>query len=568
MTRFHYQCPACAASLSSASPPRPGGSLRCPYCGARFATVAEAGPVAPPPPPPPVRQSLAPRTDTAEKRRVSAAILLGLAGVGLVLLLGGLGLAAVAGLFRQATPVADLGPPPVPPPETGSDGAPRPAPASPPAPAPETPPSREPPPPPPPPVPTPVRTSLTDKETRAVNRAVDRGVAYLKAALAIDSTLGDPTPKNAFHLQMGFDSGSFTVGLPVKHPGIPPLIGLTLLACGLPAGDPVVQKAAVLTRAAAPNLTHCYSLSIAILFLDRLGERKDRELIQQLALQLVAGQTHAGGWGYNCTLLAKADRDNLLAFLRNPDRPAADNLRRLAVVEYKPEQRPVPRDGQMDDNSNTQFASLAMWVGRKHDLPMERTLGLVEARFRAGQLPQGTWDYASWFRPPAGFDRTVGQPFDANACAGLIGLAVGRGSSTRDRKKLSSDPQVKKALDYLGKAIGAPLHPPGKAPPLTEASIRGKYFGARAMGDTYFLWSVERVAVIYNLAKIGDRDWYRWGANVLVARQLANGSWAEYYPGIPDTCFALLFLRRTNVAPDLTEKLQKLEFMQRQKDDG
>jgi hypothetical protein len=96
----------------------------------------------------------------------------------------------------------------------------------------------------------------------------------------------------------------------------------------------------------------------------------------------------------------------------------------------------------------------------------------------------------------------------ATTCAGLIGLAVGHGSDKKDKKKLSSDVRVKKALDYLSKPIGSPLRTDGKGN--TMANVRGKYFGADAVGDTYFLWSVERVAVIYNLAKIGGKDWYSW----------------------------------------------------------
>ena len=40
--------------------------------------------------------------------------------------------------------------------------------------------------------------------------------------------------------------------------------------------------------------------------------------------------------------------------------------------------------------------------------------------------------------------------------------------------------------------------------------------------------------------------------------QLPDGSWGERFPGVPDTCFALLFLRRANVVKDLSDKLQRL----------
>jgi hypothetical protein len=404
----------------------------------------------------------------------------------------------------------------------------------------------------PPPKPKPVKPPPEFVVSRAkqqkINRAIERGVAYLKASLTINATAGDPVPGNLYHQSISLKP--MAVGIPVSHPGVPPLIGLTLLACGVPARDRVVQKAASLTRAAAGGLTHSYSLSTAILFLDRLADKRDRDLIRKMALQLVAGQTRAGGWDYNCRLLSRANQDKLLAFLRHPDRPVGANLRGLAVVEFKPGQKPVPRRGERDDNSNTQFAALALWAARKHSLPMERPLALVEARFRAGQAADGSWAYStqtllSSFRDPA-------------TCAGLLGLAVGRGSGKNPKSKLSADPCVRKGLAFLGKALGKPLLGAHEAePPLLKP--RGKYFGAEAVGDLYFLWSVERVAMIYQLGRIGGKDWYGWGSDVLLARQNANGSWTEWYPGVPDTCFALLFLKRNNLVPDLTSELQKLE---------
>jgi hypothetical protein len=71
------------------------------------------------------------------------------------------------------------------------------------------------------------------------------------------------------------------------------------------------------------------------------------------------------------------------------------------------------------------------------------------------------------------------------------------------------------------------------------------------------------VAVLYNLPKIMDKEWYTWGMNLLLAHQRGDGSWQPnisvgYRSDILDTCFALLFLQRANLAQDLTDKLQGL----------
>src|SRR5262249_58320722 len=97
-----------------------------------------------------------------------------------------------------------------------------------------------------------------------------------------------------------------------------------------------MQKAATFVRDKAWTLTATYELSLAILFLDRLGDReKDKYRIQTMALRLVAGQTTSGGWDYQCPLMTDPQKKDLLAFLQqekraksfvNPIRTANDYL--------------------------------------------------------------------------------------------------------------------------------------------------------------------------------------------------------------------------------------------------
>jgi hypothetical protein len=68
------------------------------------------------------------------------------------------------------------------------------------------------------------------------------------------------------------------------------------------------------------------------------------------------------------------------------------------------------------------------------------------------------------------------------------------------------------------------------------------------------------VAVVLQLETIGNKDWYEWGSNLLVANQRADGLWVGAYgengKGVADTCFALLFLKRANFAKDLSNLLK------------
>jgi len=59
----------------------------------------------------------------------------------------------------------------------------------------------------------------------------------------------------------------------------------------------------------------------------------------------------------------------------------------------------------------------------------------------------------------------------------------------------------------------------------------------------YYMYGLERVMMLAQTRRLGVHDWYAEGASVLVSLQQENGSWG----GMPDTCFALLFLKKGTV---------------------
>lgn len=56
----------------------------------------------------------------------------------------------------------------------------------------------------------------------------------------------------------------------------------------------------------------------------------------------------------------------------------------------------------------------------------------------------------------------------------------------------------------------------------------------------YYMYGLERVAALTYRERLGEHDWYREGAEVLIERQTDAGRWG----GQDETCFALLFLSR------------------------
>ena len=159
-----------------------------------------------------------------------------------------------------------------------------------------------------------------------------------------------------------------------------------------------------------------------------------------------------------------------------------------------------------DDNSNSQFAMLALWAARRHGVPTDRTLLLAYQRYFTSQDTRGGWGYML----------TKPEQTPSMTCVGLLGLAMGHGSSPDMAegkgpkvagKSTSEDPAIQNGLKALGDYIGKPS--PDKIKPPME--------------NLYFLWSVERVAMLYNLKTIGGKDWYGWGAaQLLVLNQLAR----------------------------------------------
>jgi hypothetical protein len=385
-----------------------------------------------------------------------------------------------------------------------------------------------------------------DQQT-VVDQAIKKGVERLKKLQLPTGTWG---ADGAAH--------------PVGYAALP---ALALLECGVAKDDPVILKAETYIRAALPKMDDTYELSLSILFLDKLGNKKDDLMIRGLSLRLIAGQSGTGGWGYKCPNLetrqsndlfkvlkdisapkkGKADADKPAAPVRIVIPPTSPELVKLAVLQdFSQIVLADPPDKGQDpitpttDNSDTQFAIIALWTAQRHGVPMERTLQLIANRFKTSQDAGGSWGY------PYKYGGGVGEsaPMD---CCGLLGLAVGHGIAHNkgEEEDAIKDPKIVNGFAAVNKFIGAPI---------------GRFRDV-PLQNLYFLWSWERVGVLYDLPTLADKDWFRWGAEGVIANQAPTGEWLEGggYPAatpVCNTCFALLFLRRSNLVADLTAALK------------
>ncbi|HMF16095.1 MAG TPA: hypothetical protein VKE98_02760 [Gemmataceae bacterium] len=365
-------------------------------------------------------------------------------------------------------------------------------------------------------------SSAQDDQLQAViNKAIDRGVENLRR-------LGGTGSWSATHYPTGMSA----------------LAAWTLLESGVAPSDPLVQRAAANLRRECINLTNTYSLTTAILFFDRLGDSGDEALIQAMAVRLLAGQNLTGSWNYEIRWGEDADRAWLQRQVEEANKQRQNKTlpaeaKKMIFPEIQKQLDRLQRaniDPRNGDNSNTQFAMIGLWVARRHGMPVDSALGRVDARFRRSQT-SGGWAYA----PEVFF----GSPPRATmTCAGLLGLALGQGVKKDGKgKELLKDPIVKNGFRLISEVLKNPNGEMQK-----KLLVKPEMF-------YYFLFSLERMAVVYDVKKIGETDWYTWGAKILVDKQEPDGSWKGEH-GAADTCFALLFLKRANVAEDLTFDLK------------
>jgi len=279
---------------------------------------------------------------------------------------------------------------------------------------------------------------------------------------------------------------------------------------------------------------------------------------------LVAKQEADGSWGANdekhplgrtalCTY-------TLLHAGRGEDDPAvAKALRFLGIGDgYS---KPI------DAKSTYEAGCLLLLLnalGEKHKANIHRLCQWLVDNFNA---PKGMWGYPN------------GDPDLSNTQYAVLGLEVGRryGFETPDRiwerlihrtLELQSPTGGYRyrgayvygatmthaallVLHFAREALG------GKklARKLAEPMARGhKWYadhfdveknplgnGWRKAHYHYYMYGLERYAVIFGLKEIGGHDWYREGAEVLLSQQMKDGHWGRY---LYDTAFAILFLRK------------------------
>jgi hypothetical protein len=342
-----------------------------------------------------------------------------------------------------------------------------------------------------------------------VNAAIDRGVARLAKLQKADGN---------FEPYQGQELGTTA------------LCAYTLVSCGVPAADERVEKALAFICASTPMRT--YEQAVGLMAVERTytppeelaSARRDetrrprdvpaarRQWCERTAAALEAACSAPGSWGY----------------------PNAGNDRNRA------------------DSSNTQYAVLGLQAASRLGIAVADStwLGVLRhfAQARDPEGPKGAVSllrtgqavtekvYATPVARVAGFRYRPNErrTWGSMTCAGIASLSIAR-DELRRMKRLSAkdeaeiDEAVFGAWAWLDAHWALDRHP--------EKDGDEWYY--------YWLYALERAALLTGVQRVGGRDWYFGGAAELLARQAKDGGWNERRKeDTTETCFALLFLKR------------------------
>jgi len=358
---------------------------------------------------------------------------------------------------------------------------------------------------------------------QAVDTAIDRGVALLKSK---QNDNGTYPPR-----------GEYAIGTTA-------LCAFTLSSCDVPRSDPAVAKAIAYLVAQTPRTT--YDRAVALMALDR-------------------AYTPPGE-------LARAHKRGLKEFKR--DLPDARRAWAMKVAEALERNASKPgswaygkrRGEPWPDTSNTQYAVLGLraaarlgykadprtWLGvLQHFRIMrgkERLSGNVNL-WREGEavVPNATRAGAKVKKREGNGFRYRGNRTASTATMTTAAIASLLIAGTElERLKYAVKPKTRKEIDraVLGAWLWLDRHwAMARAPGHLRSSHR----------LYYYLYAVERAAVLDRVKRVGNNDWYFEGASFLLDTQRKSGAWErDDAKDNVNTCFALLFLKRATAPLTLT----------------
>ncbi|HEU4417797.1 MAG TPA: hypothetical protein VFT55_02605 [Planctomycetota bacterium] len=189
-------------------------------------------------------------------------------------------------------------------------------------------------------------------------------------------------------------------------------------------------------------------------------------------------------------------------------------------------------NGNHWDLSNTQYAALGLRAAKALGVPIEKSVWIDLAKEIGSQ--QDSYGGFAYQARNRGFDP---GGYASMTAAGIAVLAICRqaidGDTARDNEL---DKKISRGWEWFRHNLDT----------IGSATERWSF---------YFHYGLERAAILTDVVKVGEVDWYAKGARMFVDTQQSGGGWASksdgglggHMPGSGhsvSTAFAVLFLRR------------------------
>jgi hypothetical protein len=311
-----------------------------------------------------------------------------------------------------------------------------------------------------------------------INRAIQRGVAYLTKSQG--------------------KAGCWRYSRDTGTGGLTALALYALAASRVAPDDPTIVKGLSWTEKHRQPFQEggghsTYSASLLVLALTRIDPKAHKQRIDILAERIWRSQLPSDMWTYS---------------LRAQERTRSTKKKRK-------DSRAWHGGG---DNSNSQFAVLALWAAyalADTEVPPE-TWQRVHDFYRRTQAANGSWNYT----PVRGGG--PGRP--TMTAAGLVSYVYASAAMSGGIRAL---PQARRT-------------------PIAQAGALALFRQRFNFQNHYFVYSLERVGTVMGLP---EKEWYFDGARTLIKQQHKDGRWkGQMWHGDADnayeTSLALLFLSR------------------------
>jgi hypothetical protein len=361
------------------------------------------------------------------------------------------------------------------------------------------------------------------------------------------------------------DDGSFRTNHSGEYPGGSTALALlALLKSGLPRSDEVITKGFSFLR--KQPLRKTYSVSIAIMALEALFTPQKVEDRQK-------GHTRAVAPGRMKMPPRDLDWMKELAVFLFENMAYSKMQTQNGVITTPKNAWSYPRD-QSGDHSNTQYAILGLrsaqrcgvliprglwedvWVKvidhflevQEKDGPKVKRWKMLEDRkhgYVSYKTATGIPDTARGWCYSSGCDAKAGGKIHSDAtsgsmtCVGIASLLIAvdglhqiRSAKLNSNRKSAIRKSTNDGLAWMAHHFTVKRNP---------GHPQGSWL-------YYYLYGMERAAVLADVRNIGKHDWYREGAEWLIGHQGGGGWSARSGSGpLPATCFALLFLTKATI---------------------